>query len=214
MLERRARLIVGIAHQRRGERRPCIVDRHQIGAVAREAHAFRLRHFLLFLVGVLRKLRVEQRNQCDIETVHPDDRFVGLVLMIVPLQRRRQHEIARIHFQPLAVHGRGRAFAFEHETQRALAVAVLRRDFARQDELDAGIERMRDRGLVGQAGIFQHQHAALGFLGGDQLAGLEQQRPHVTEAPLRGLHRRHRFGRDELRITSHSGDMLFCESRP
>ncbi len=191
-------LVVGIAHQRRGQRWPRIVDRNQIGAVAREACASRLRDFLLLLVGVLRKLRVQKSNEGDVETVHPDDRFVGLVLVIVPLQRRRQHEIAGIHLEPLAVHRRGRAFALEHEAQRALAVAVLRRDFARQHELDPGIERVGDRGLVGQAGVLQHQHAALGFFGGDEVAGLEQQRTHIGEAPMRRLHRRHRLGRDEV----------------
>jgi hypothetical protein len=45
------------------------------------------------------------------------------------------------------------------------------RDIAGHHHLHAGIERRGDFRLPAQAGIFQHQHAPLGFFRRDQLAG-------------------------------------------
>ena len=91
--------------------------------------------------------------------------------MVVPGHRRRDDEIAGLHRVRSPSTVVWRALAFEHEAQRRLAVAVGRGDVARDHHLHAGKQRGRDLRLAAQAGIFQHQHPPLGFLGGDQLAG-------------------------------------------
>ena len=58
--------------------------------------------------------------------------------MVVPGHRWRDHEIAGLHRGALAVHGSERTLALQHETQRRLAVAVGRRDIARDHHLHAG----------------------------------------------------------------------------
>ena len=59
------------------------------------------------------------------------------------------------------------------------------RDLARQDDLHAGEHAAGDAGFARHAGILQHQHAALGFLGGDDLAGFHQIGAHVAPFPDR-----------------------------
>ena len=92
--------------------------------------------------------------------------------MIVPGHRRRDDEIAGLHRGALAVDRGVGALALEDEAQRRLAVPVRRRDVAGDHHLHAGKQRGRDLRLAAQSRIFQHQHPPLGFLGGDQLAGL------------------------------------------
>ena len=91
-----------------------------------------------------------------------------------------------------------RAVALEHEPQRALAVPMCGRDLARKHQLDTGVEVGRDLRLAAQAGILEDQHAALGFLGGDQAAGLDHRRANLGERPRRRLAAADRFGRHEL----------------
>ncbi len=71
-------------------------------------------------------------------------------------------------------------------------------DLARQDQLDAGKERIGDARLARLAGIFQHEHAALGLLGGDDVAGLEHQLFDFGEFPQRRLHLGLRLGRHQV----------------
>ncbi len=60
--------------------------------------------------------------------------------MVVPLPARRQNQIERTHHRLLAVDSGESAFALHNEAQRALGVAMARGDFARQDQLQAGIK--------------------------------------------------------------------------
>ena len=60
--------------------------------------------------------------------------------MIVPLPPRRQHEIEMPHDRSLPVDGGISAVSFQHESQSALRMTVGGCNFARQDELQAGIE--------------------------------------------------------------------------
>lgn len=64
-----------------------------------------------------------------------------------------------------AIDGGGGAAALEHEVQRRLAVPVGGGDVAGHHHLHAGRTRGRDLRSAAQAGIFQHQHPPLGFLG-------------------------------------------------
>ena len=147
---------------------------------------------------VLGERGVEELDDRDVEAVEPEHRLVGLVAVVVPRHRRRDDEVAVVHRRPLAVHGRVRAVAFEHEAQGALRVPVCGRDLARQHELHAGVEVGGDLRLAAQAGILEDQHAALGLLGGDQAAGLDHRRANLGERPRRRLAAADRLGRDEL----------------
>ena len=70
-------------------------------------------------------------------------------------------------------------------------------DLARHDELDAGEQRIGDARLARLAGIFQHEHAALGLLGGDDIAGFEHQLLDLGEFPQRRQHLGLRLGRHQ-----------------
>jgi hypothetical protein len=118
--------------------------------------------------------------------------------MVVPGHRRRDDEVARLHRGALAVDGGVGALAFEHEAQRRLAVAMRRRNIARDDHLNAGKQRGRDPGLAAQAGILQHQHAPLGFLGRDQLAGFRHVVADGIEFPQMRPAGAARLRRDEV----------------
>ena len=121
--------------------------------------------------------------------------------MVVPGPRGRDHEIARPHRGPLAVDRGVGALAFDDEAQRALGVAMAGRDLARQDELQAGEERMRDaRGRVlTQRRVLQNQHATLGLGRGDQTSRFHQHRADFVVVPQRrGLGRTRLDGLDSL----------------
>ncbi len=60
-------------------------------------------------------------------------------------------------------------------------------DFAGQDQLHAGEQRVGDARLAAHAGVFQHQHAALGFLGADHATGFQNEALDVGELPNRRL---------------------------
>jgi hypothetical protein len=118
--------------------------------------------------------------------------------VVVPCARRRDDEVARMHRRALAVDRRIRAFAFDDEAQRGLRMAMRGRDLARQDELQPAIERARDRRLAAQAGILEHEDAALRFLRRDEPAGLEHVRTDGFVAPERRHAGRPRLGNHEV----------------
>jgi hypothetical protein len=68
-----------------------------------------------------------------------------------------------MHLRPFATDSGIGALSLDHEAQGGLGVAVWRGDLAGQDHLQPGIEAAGDAGLAGQGGVFQYQHAALGF---------------------------------------------------
>ena len=121
----------------------------------------------------------------DVEPVEPEHRLVGVVAVVVPGHVGRDDEVAGVHERALAVDGGVRALALQHEAQRRLRVAVRGRHLVRHDQLHAGIERGGDLRLSAQAGVLQDQHAPLGFLGGDQLAGFQHGRADFVEPPQR-----------------------------
>ena len=199
LMQRRARALVGIVEDRRGGRPAAAVDGQQIGAVARAGIAFRLADRLLLLLVPLDEGGIQQLDHRDVEPVEPEHRLVGVVAVVVPGHVGRDDEIAGRHEGTLAVHGRVRALAFEHEAQRRLRVAVGGGHLVRHDELHAGIERGGDLGLAAHARVFQDQHAPLGLLGGDQRAGLQHGLADLVEAPQRRLAAALGLGRDRAR---------------
>ena len=197
-LERLARSRIRIREDRRRERGAHVIDRQQIGAVARERIAFGLHDRLNFIGVSLGESGIEKRDDRDIESIEPDDRHVAGISMIVKRPRRRDDEIAGMHRRALAVDGRIRAVAFDDKAQRRLAVPMARRDLTGKNELQSRVERMRDRRRAAQSRILQHEHAPLGFLCRDQRAGFEQMLAHDGIAPQRGHARRSRRLRNEI----------------
>ena len=121
----------------------------------------------------------------------------ALVAVVVPGPGRRDDEVARVHGGALAAHRGVGALAVDDEAQRRLHVAVRRRDLARHDELQPGIERLRDRRAARDRRVLQHQHAAHGLLGGDELGRFHQQRADLVVAPERGHAGRLRLARHQ-----------------
>ena len=93
------------------------------------------------------------------------------------------------HHGALARDGGIGVLALDHEAQRRRDMAMRRRDLAGQDDLQAGKEAAGDAGFALHAGVFEHQHAALGFLGGDDLAGFHQIGADLAPFPDRRLAR-------------------------
>ena len=148
---------------------------------------FGLGHGLLFRRAVFGKAGVEKTQHRNVEPVEPDHRRIGLHLadmaVVMPGPARRDDEVAGFHLRALAVYCRERAVPLNDEAQRALRMAVAGRDFARHDDLQARIERLRDARLPAQPGVFQNQHPPHGFFGRDQPARLHQVGMHVSVLP-------------------------------
>ncbi len=133
---------------------------------------------------------VEEIDRRHVEHVEPDHRLLGRIAVIVRSPVRRDHEIAAAHDGLLALDRGVSAIAVEHETDRRSGVPVRGRDLARKDQLQTGIERLRDARAAGQGGVFEHEHAALSLLGGDQRTGFDHHLLHFGEAPQRRHARR------------------------
>ena len=177
-------------------------DREQAGAVARFGIARRQRQRLRLVRIILAEHGAEELRERIVQRVEPDHRLAAGMAVIVPAPIRRQHEIARMHRHALAFDGRISAAAFDDETHGVRGVAMGAGDFARQDDLHAGIERTGDIAAAGQPRIFQHQHPAFGLLGRDQFRRPQQLRTHVSVFP----DRRHGCRSGPMRVVrSHSG---------
>ena len=127
--------------------------------------------------------RVERTHERDVEAVEPHDGRPALVAVIVPAHRRRDDEVAALHDALDPVHRGEGALALDHQPQRGRRVVVARRHLARQDHLQAGVERGGDRVGALQAGVLEHEHAALGLLEGHQPRRLVQQRARLAPRP-------------------------------
>src|SRR2546429_6615483 len=64
---------------------------------------------------------------------------------------------------------------------------LFRSDFPRQDRLQSREQRGRDEGGPGERGVLEHQHAPLGLLRRDHLAGAREERSeeHTSELQSR-----------------------------
>jgi len=62
-----------------------------------------------------------------------------------------------------------------------------------KDELQTGVQALRDARFAAHAGVFEHQHAPDRFLRGDQLARFGDVRPDVLVLPEVGLAARRRL---------------------
>ena len=169
------------------------IDRNHVGAVTRQRIAFRPDDGLVGAVAFLRKSGIEETHDGNVQTVEPYHRLVAQVAMVVPGPGRRDDEVAAAHRRAFAIDRGVGTLAVQHQTQRGLRVAMGRRHFARHDELQAGIQRLRDAGLAAQRGIFQDEHAALSLGRAYQRAGLHHTVAHVGVLPQ--VRDRRRFGR-------------------
>ena len=118
VLERLPAARVRIREQRGRFSRRRVFQRQQVGAVARQRVAFVPRDRLRLVGVMLGEARIEHVDDRDVETVHPHDRRVARVAVIVIGPRGRQDEIARVHGRALAVNRGVRALAFDHEAKR------------------------------------------------------------------------------------------------
>ena len=204
--QRLAAARIGVVEDRRGGRAVVVPHRHHVVAEARQAVAFGPRHVLHLGVVVLGEAGVEEAQHRDVQAVQPHHRLGhaldALVAMVVPGPGGRDDEVARVHGGALAAHRGVGALAVDDEAQRRLHMAVRGRDLARHDQLQAGIERLGDRGAARDRRVLQHQHAAHRLLGGDERGRLHQQRADLVVAP----ERRH-AGR--LRLARHQGVQRF-----
>jgi hypothetical protein len=194
-----SRARVRVVEDRRRTWRRTLIDRKQVRAVARLRITGRARDGLFVLVVVLGERSIEELDDRNVQPVEPEHRLIRLVPVVVPRHRRRDDEVAVVHPRPLAVHGRGCAVALEYEAERALGVAMGRCDFARQHELDPGIEIGRDLRLAAQPGILEDEHAPLGFFCRNPPPGLDHRGPNIRERPRGRLAAADRFGCDEFR---------------
>src|SRR5581483_5744030 len=141
----------------------------------------------------LEEVRLERVHQRDVEPVLPDAGAAGaLVAVVVPGPVRREHQVASVDAQLLAIDDGVGALALHDEAQRRRGVAMGRSRLAGQHDLDAGVQRA-DAGADVASG---------GFLRRDQLARAQHQRPHLPIAPE---HRdRLRLGEPGLDVVGYS----------
>ena len=96
---------------------------------------------------------------------------VMAMTMAVPCPAGGNDEVARLHQCAFAVHSGVGTVSFDHKAQGALRVPVTWRYLTRQNNLQPGIQRLRDARLAPQSRVLKHQHAPHSFLSGDELAG-------------------------------------------
>ena len=169
-------------------------ERTHVATVAGEGRTGGGLFCLRLLAMSFGKARVEMPDGRNVEAIEPDHWPVAGIAVVVPLPARSQHEVERLHHCPFPVDGGEPARSLQHETQRALRVAMGRGNLAGQDQLDAGIETGHDRRLPGQSRIFEDQHPALGLFSADQVARAQQIVADRTIGPAMDLGRRFRLG--------------------
>src|SRR5690606_3204643 len=106
--------------------------------------------------------------------IEPHHGLVAGISMIVKGPRWSDDEITHVHEHLFAIDGRVGTRAMQDEAKRRLRMTMSGRDFAGQDQLKPRIKTVRDARLATQAWVFEHQHAALGFLRRNQGAGFKQ----------------------------------------
>ena len=160
-----------------------MADRQQAAAVTRQRIALGPAERRLVGLVVLAEGAAEEGGERDVQPVEPDHRRGRLVAVVVPGPARRDDEIARLHGRLLALDRGVGAAAFDDEAQRALGVAVRRSHLARHDELQPGVQGVRDlRGAL-QPGVLEDQHPALGLFRADVLGRFEHRRPYLGIGP-------------------------------
>jgi putative membrane protein len=182
------------------------VERQHVVAVAGQGIALRPGVGLRLLRALLGEAGVEESDQRDVEAVEPDHRLAAVVAVVVEGPRRRDDEVAEAHRRALAVDGRVGAFAVEHQAQRRLRVPVRRRHLAGQDQLQPGVQRLRDRRLAAQGRVLEDQDAPLGLFGADEAAGVHDVAADLVVAPEGG-------GDRALRCRRHQRPEHFPERR-
>src|SRR6266850_6872744 len=97
-VQRLGGLVPGVEHERR-EARPLLGPSRGKSAVPIESFGTVdwLRRLRPQLLAHLEEDGVQRLGERHVEAVHPDDRLIGLVAVVVPLPARREDEIARIH---------------------------------------------------------------------------------------------------------------------
>ena len=112
-----------------------MAQRQHIGGVARQIIPLFAGHRLLILRIVFRETAAQIVHQRQIEAIHPDNRLIALVAVVVPAPLRRQNKVTGPHLRAFAIDGGKCPFTFNHKAQRRLVMTVARRHFAGHDQL-------------------------------------------------------------------------------
>ena len=172
--------------------------RQHAGGIAVERVAVGVVGLLHPLVGMVGERRLEMIDRRQVEHVEPHHRLLARIAVIVRRPVGGDDEVAVRHHRLLAFDRGVGALAFQHEADGGGDMPMHVGDLARQNELDAGEQRIGHARLARHAGILQHQHAALGLLGADHLAGLQHQLLDVAEIPHHRLALRLRLRRHQI----------------
>jgi len=105
--------------------------------------------------------------------------------MIVPGPPGRHDEVSGMQYGLFPVYAGVRPRAFDDEAQSVCRVSVRRGNLARQNDLQSGVETLRNAISTGDPRIFQHHHTSLGFLRGDERRCLGQIGPDIRVTPDR-----------------------------
>mgnify|MGYP003344159596 CR=1 FL=1 len=117
------------------------------------------------LSTILGKTGVEEADHRNVESIEPDDWPIRLGAMIVPCPTWSQNEIPGMHRRPLAVDRSVGARSLNDESKRTLSVTMRRSDLSGQDQLQAGVERLRDCCLPPERRILEDQNSPHRLLG-------------------------------------------------
>src|SRR5690606_38903968 len=113
--------------------------------------------------------------------VEPDHALVRFVAVVVPVPAGRQHQVARLHVDALAVHGRVGAGALDDEPDRRGRMAVGAGALAGQQHLDGAEEAVGGGPAAVQARVEQLQRPPL-IPDGNDFTGLLEDR--LEQGPL------------------------------
>ena len=132
--------------------------------------------------------------------VDPDHRRVAVIAVIVPGVLRRQHEVAGLHDEFLALHRGVAAVPLDDEAQSAEAVPVGLGRFARLYQLKRGVDRPGRPFLLEAGHAEAHGPASRAAIERAHLAGAQQQAANIRPAPEIGRGERARLaGKDSAR---------------
>ena len=183
-LERRPGLFPGVAQQRGVGHRRLFPGRPQRPRpVLGRGGVDRFGYWLDILRVWLVEHRLQQVHQGNVQAVQPDDGLVGLVTVVVPGPVGGQHQVAGVHRNAVAVHRGVAPVAVDNEPKGRRCVPVGAGRLSRHDYLEAREEAVGGGYASFQAGIQQHQDAALRILSPYQRSGAQGFRPQLLPAP-------------------------------
>ena len=144
------------------EQRRAFPRRRFLPAWTQQAAAVHLERIFGRLLGLLfppfellEKGNVQEIDERDVQSIHPDHRLVRFIAVVVSQPTRRQNEISRLDVELFPFDGRVRAVSFDDEAKRVGRVAMGIGDFSRQYHLHPGDKRVRRAVTAAESGVEQ-----------------------------------------------------------